>query len=143
MAANALSRCHDEGSAAAITTVISEWCQEVIDNYEEDEHVKKILNRLAVEPKNVEGYALVEGMLRYNGRIVIGDSKGLKKKILQSLHESTLGGHSEIHNSYLRVKQLFHWPRLKAKVKEFVLICDTCKHCSKMYQALVGHQTGV
>ena len=92
VAADALSRCHEEGSVAAITTVIPEWCQEVIDNYEEDEHVKKILERLVVEPKDVEGYTLVEEMLRYNSRTIIGDNKGLKKKILQSLHESPLGG---------------------------------------------------
>ena len=81
MAADALSRCHEEGSVAAIITVIPEWCQEVIDNYEGDEKVKEILERLAVGPKEADEYTLVEGMLRYNGRIVIGDNEALKRRI--------------------------------------------------------------
>ena len=95
MAADALSRCHEEGSAATIITVIPKWCQEVIDNYEGDEKVKEILERLAVGPKEADEYTLVEGMLRYNGRIIIGDSKDLKRRILQALHESPLGGHCD------------------------------------------------
>ena len=37
VAADALSRCHEEGSTVAITTVILEWYHEVIESYEEDE----------------------------------------------------------------------------------------------------------
>ena len=32
--ANALSRHYEEGSVAAITAVIPEWCQQVIESYE-------------------------------------------------------------------------------------------------------------
>lgn len=53
----------------------------------------------------------------------------LGKKILQSLHKSPLRGHSGVQNTYLRVKQLFHWPKLKIDAREFVLSCDTCKKC--------------
>ena len=62
----------------------------------------------------------------------------LKRKILQALHESPLGGHSGIQNTYLRVKQLFHWPRLKTEVKDFVLACDTCKRCKYENIAYLG-----
>ena len=50
---------------------------------------------------------------------------------MQALHESPfLGGrHSGVQNTYLWVRQLFHWPRMKSKVKGFVLACDTYKRC--------------
>ena len=70
--------------------------------------------------------------------MVIGKKGDLRTKILQSLHESTLGGHSGVQNTYLRVKQLFHWPRLKADVKEFVLACDTCRRCKYKNMASPG-----
>jgi len=57
--------------------------------------------------EEAEGYSMVNGLLRYKGRIVIGPNEELKKKILQSLHDSPLGGHSVIQNTYLKVKQLF------------------------------------
>ena len=56
--------------------------------------LKGILERLVVDPRGVEGYTLVEGMLRNNERIVIGNHDRLKKRILQTLHESPLGGYS-------------------------------------------------
>lgn len=58
--------------------------------------------------------------------MVIGDEAELKGKIMQALHESLLGGHSGVQNTYLRVRQLFHWPRIKTEVKRFVIACDTC-----------------
>lgn len=58
--------------------------------------------------------------------------------ILQSLHESPLGEHSGIQNTYLRVRQLFHWPKLKANVRGFVLACDTCNRCKHENVAYTG-----
>ena len=125
-AVDGLSRCHEEGSATPITLVVPEWYQEVMNNYEGDEKIKELLERLAAGAKKEEGYTLVEGMLRYQGTVVIGDNAELKTKIMQALLESPLGGHSGVQNIYLRVRQLFHWLGMRAEVRRFVLACDTC-----------------
>jgi len=121
-----------------MTIVIPDRCLEVIHNYEGDEKVKEVLERVVVGSEELEGYTLVDRLLRYEDRIVIGDCVSFKRKILQTLHESPLGGRSGIQNTYLRVKQLFHWPRLKTEVKEFVLACDTCKRCKNENIAYLG-----
>ena len=125
-ATDALSSCHEEGQATAVTMVVLEWCSEVVSSYDGDEHIKEILEKVAVGGSEVEGYALKDGLLRYKGRIVVCNKAELKRNIMQSLHESPMGGHSGIQNTYLRVKQLFYWPQLKGTVKEHVLGCDIC-----------------
>jgi len=59
--------------------------------------MKKILEQLVLDPNSKPGYTLQNsGVLRYKGRIVVGDCPQLKDKILHALHESPLGGHSWI-----------------------------------------------
>ena len=89
--ADAMSRCHEEGSVAAISQVIPEWYNEVIDSYGEDEKIKGIIKKLTVGTQGEGEYTLSGGLLRRHGRLVIGDDTRLKKKIMQSLHESPLG----------------------------------------------------
>ena len=130
MAVNALSRCHEVGEVAAlISTVIPEWCKEIIDSYEGNAKIKQVLERVATGNTGEDGYSLSGGVLRYHGRIVVGDDDDLKKRILRSLHESALGGHSGAQNTYLRLKQLFYWSGLKTEVKKFVMAYEVCKRC--------------
>ena len=39
IAADALSRCREEGLTASITAVIPSWCREVVSSYERDERL--------------------------------------------------------------------------------------------------------
>ena len=101
MAIDALSRCHEEGEAAVITMVIPKWCSEVVNNYEGDEHIKGILEKLVVGSNEVEGYILKDGLLRYKGWETVGNNAELRRSILQSLHESPLGGGALGYPKYL------------------------------------------
>ena len=84
IAADALSRCHEEGSMAAVTVVTPQWYEEVINSYAGDQRITTLLEKLTVRQEEVEGYTLKEGMLRYQGRIVIRDRVELKRKIMQA-----------------------------------------------------------
>lgn len=129
VAADALSRCHEEGSSAAITEVIPQWYLEVIDSYNGDERLKPLLEGLALGVDVGKGYTLNQGMLRYQGRVVIEDKTNPKEKIFQALHVWPMGGHSGEQNTYLRVRRVFYWPRMKSEIKGMVQACDTCKKC--------------
>ena len=95
VAANALSQCFEEGMVAAITLVLPDWLQEVTANYTLAEWSKELLGQLLVDPSSRSGYTMTNGLIRFHGRIVIGDCEHLKSKIMQALHESPMGGHSE------------------------------------------------
>ena len=60
---------------------------------------------------------------------MIKEEEALKKRIIEALHASPIGGYSGIVNTYHWVKQLFRWPGLKKDVMEFVVRCDTCRRC--------------
>ena len=68
----------------------------MINNYEGDEKIKGLLERLVVGANEADGYTLVGGMLRYQGKIVIRGNAKLKRKIMQALHKSPLGRHLEV-----------------------------------------------
>ena len=62
----------------------------------------------------------------------------MRKKIIAAIHGSQLGGHSGIQASYLRAKQLFHWPGMHRDIKDTILQCDTCKKCKDEHVAYPG-----
>ena len=137
MIANALSRRFEERTNVAITTIVLDWLQ-VTTNYELVDWSRGKLEQLIIDSSNRPGYTLVNGLIWFHGRLVIGDCDQLKDKILQSLHGSPLGGHSGIRNTYHKVKQLFYWPHLKKNVMDFALACDVCQCCKHETVAVPG-----
>jgi transposase InsO family protein len=66
-------------------------------------------------------------LLRYHGRIWVGQNLLAQNHILQALHSSGTGGHSGVRATYERVKQYFAWPKLKQSVQAFVTGCAVCQ----------------
>jgi hypothetical protein len=66
-------------------------------------------------------------VIKYKGRLVIGENLALQTKLLATLHNSAIGGHSGIQATYQRAKKLFYWVGLKLAVELFVKQCQTCQ----------------
>jgi hypothetical protein len=58
------------------------------------------MQELTVQSPNEKGYALHQGLITYKGRLFIGDNLALQTKLISSLHDIAIGGHSGIHASY-------------------------------------------
>jgi Integrase zinc binding domain len=43
------------------------------------------------------------------------------------LHDSSVGGHAEILDTYQRTKKLFYMPKMKEEISSHVKSCDTCQ----------------
>lgn len=43
------------------------------------------------------------------------------------MHNSSFGGHSGIHGTYMRLKHSFFWSRMKREVIQLVRECDSCQ----------------
>ena len=65
LAADALSRCLEEGSVAVITTIVPDWCQEVAASYTSSEKTQELLQQLVVDPSSKPSYTLTNGMIRH------------------------------------------------------------------------------
>jgi len=131
-AADAVSRCPQSGSVLAISTCNPAWQENLIQGYLEDSEAQQLLTELAVLSPNSKGYSLVDGLIRYQGKIWLGNNT-LAQHVLQALHSSGIGGHSGFHATYHRIRHLFSWPRMKECIRTYVQQCSICQ------QAKVEH----
>jgi hypothetical protein len=51
----------------------------------------------------------------------------LQNKLISACHSSVVGGHSGMHVTYRRKKQLFAWRGMKVAVQKFVQTCLVCQ----------------
>jgi hypothetical protein len=93
-----------------------DWLQEVLNTYTTDPTTTELLQTLAVHSPNDKGFYLEKGLIKHQGRLYIGANMALQMKLIASLHDCTVGGHSGIHATYQRIKQLYYWPGLKSAV---------------------------
>ncbi|KAL0376671.1 UNVERIFIED_CONTAM: Transposon Ty3-G Gag-Pol polyprotein [Sesamum calycinum] len=142
-AADALSRVeHDRGEshANAVTTQIPLWLQDVQDSYEGNTLFQTVVQAKTLDNLAFPDYSYEAGILRRKGRICVGSHGGIREKIIRSMHDSALGGHSGINGTYQRVKPLFYWPTLKGDINTWVKECEVCqrsKHENIPYPGLL------
>lgn len=134
--ANALSR-RDNEENLTISISTPRWMEIVTEGYLNDPHTKQLLASLSVTPEGIDGYQLVNGVIRLKGRIWLGHHPEAQQAVLLALHNSGVGGHSGMTATYQRVKSLFAWNGLKKAVQGYVAQCDVCQqakveHCKTL-----------
>ena len=127
MAADALSRQTIPSPPMAISISTPAWMTNLIHGYEEDDQAKELLTELSICSTNEKGFQLLNGLIRYKGRIWVGNNIVAQQHILQALHDSAIGDHSGFSATYHRVKQLFAWPKMKQFISDYVKACPTCQ----------------
>jgi hypothetical protein len=123
--ADALSR--KQHTVLALSAVTPLWITEVENSYSSNANCKLLLEQLLLSPDCKSPYTLQAGIIRYKGRIYVGNNSELQLKLLTALHASAVGGHSGSKATYQRVKRIFHWPGLKQAVEKFVQECPICQ----------------
>lgn len=103
------------------------WIQKVINSYNLDSHFSKILSAKLVDCAAYPEFSLDNGILRCKNRVVVGNDSQLRAQILSAVHDSSVGGHSGINGTYMRLKSSFYWPGMKNDVLELVKSCDVCQ----------------
>lgn len=87
-AADALSRCPTSNTVLAISTTTPTWLERLQEGYYEDDNAKQLLAELAFGPTADGHYTLLDGTIRYKGRIWVGQNILAQNHILQALHAS-------------------------------------------------------
>jgi hypothetical protein len=59
--------------------------------------------------------------------ILVGQNFALQTKLVATLHDNAVGGHSGVHATYHRLKKLFFRKGMKTDVEDFVKQCQTCQ----------------
>jgi hypothetical protein len=125
---DALSRhiYDDTEELLAASQCKANWLEDVEKVYQMDPVVVAKLEQLAT--KTHQGnYTFTQGIIRYKGRLWIGNNVNLQQDILHALHSSLVGGHFGVHATYHRVKQKSSWPGLKKHVQTYVAQCQICQ----------------
>jgi hypothetical protein len=90
--ADALSQIGAHLDLNAISAVILVWVQEVINFYHSDSATTSLLQELAINSPNAQGYSLVDGVIRHKTKIWVGSNASLHTKLISAFHASALGG---------------------------------------------------
>jgi hypothetical protein len=106
---------------------IPAWLQEVQYSYAEDEHCLKLMQELAIAQNSHHNYTLQQGILRYKGKIYIGNTTDLRSKIFDTFHSSLFGGHSGAKVTLKKIQQSFYWPKLSQFITEKIATCPICQ----------------
>ena len=137
-AADSLSRVAHRFETQTLSVCRPDWVQEVLNSYHTDTEMMTLLQQLAIHSPDDKGYALEHGLIKYKGRLVIGENLALQTKLVASLHDSAVGGHSGIQATYQRAKKLYYWPGMKLAVELFVKQCPICQHAKHPHTRPAG-----
>lgn len=99
----------------------------VVESYQKDPEINQLLAELSLHPEGRDDFQLVKGVIRYKGKIWLGNYTEAKQAVMMPLHDSGIGRHSGRAATYHRIKSLFAWPRLKKDVYQYVQSCETCQ----------------
>lgn len=95
--------------------------------YQDDELTQELLVSLTADKDLGTGYTLDDGLIFYEGRIVVPGDDNIKRDILARCHDDPTAGHFGIFKTCELVSRSFHWPKLRKFVKRYVSSCDTCQ----------------
>jgi hypothetical protein len=101
--------------------------EQVTTSYEEDPHCLEMLEKLSIDSGAIPNYTLENGIIRYKKKLFIGAAGNLRQQLLESFHNSSLGGHSGEGATYKRLQLICHWTKMQQHVKEFVKSCPICQ----------------
>jgi len=72
-------------------------------------------------------FSVINGNLLYKDRLLFSAQSSLIPTILNTYHDSVLGGHSGYLRTYKRISFELYWRGILNLIKQYVSECDTCQ----------------
>ncbi|KAJ4795033.1 polyprotein [Rhynchospora pubera] len=110
-----------------VSEIIPQWVTELQGSYAGDDWISKLKHQLSEAQPDDGKITEHHGLLRYKGKICVGQADYWRKKLIHEMHNSPSGGHSGTLVTYNRLKALFYWPSLKRDILDHVKGCDICQ----------------
>lgn len=104
-----------------ISSISTDMLERVKGNYANDVDYTMIIHQLERGNRSTL-FSYMEGLLRINGKIVVGNDVELRKDILELFHGSTLGGHSGVSATLQREIILLIIPSIIHKIPQTEII---------------------
>lgn len=94
---------------------------------QQDEHLQKTISELVEEEASRPGFTYHQGILLYEGRLVLSSKFVFIPKFLEEFHTTPQGGPSGFYRTYRRIAANLYLVGMKNTIQEFVRACDICQ----------------
>jgi hypothetical protein len=93
-----------------------------------DKGVKIIKQQLAQREEKYKCFQEdPNGILQFNGRMVVPKNHQLRKQIMDEAHLSKFAMHPGSTKMYQDLKQNFWWTRMRREIAKYISECDICQ----------------
>ncbi|TYK19855.1 Transposon Ty3-G Gag-Pol polyprotein [Cucumis melo var. makuwa] len=132
-AADALSRKPDEAQLFGLSVPVTVDLDVIKKEVFQDPKYEKIVEQIKQNEESTESnYSLQNGLLMYKNRLVILKQSSLIPVILDTFHNSVVGGPSGFLRTYKRVAAELYWDGMKADIKKHCEECLTCQRSKSL-----------
>nr|GFA13793.1 Ty3/gypsy retrotransposon protein [Tanacetum cinerariifolium] len=135
--ADALSRI-EESQLMSLSTPIFPWLQELCEYYTNTQEGREFLSRVVQQVDALPGHHIHDGLVYIHDQLFIPGILSLRLNLLKEFHSSTIGGHSGITATIIRISGSFSWPGLHKDVTGFILECTICQQTKYSRQKPYG-----
>lgn len=115
------------GNCNQLTVVVPMWMEQIGESYIGDQELQEIITEVFINKWGPQQYYLQQGLLKYQGRWVIGSTGELRYQIFEELHCNDIGGHSGNRATYNRIKDYFFWSTIRQDIRKWVRECEICQ----------------
>ncbi|XP_057438197.1 transposon Tf2-1 polyprotein isoform X1 [Lotus japonicus] len=127
-AADALSRCFDDVELhSLISFPLWQDRKKLLDELAHDSYIQNLTVEVQKDPHSKPGFVLQQGVLLYQGRLVLSPQSPSIPWLLAEFHGSPTGGHSGFYRTYRRLAESLYWVGMQKRVRDFVRECDVCQ----------------
>lgn len=82
---------------------------------------------MELNPSAKPGFSVQQGVLLYQGRLVLGKNSPSIHALLKEFHETPMGGHSGYLRTYRRIAENLYWVGMQKTIRDYVRACDVCQ----------------
>ena len=100
--------------------------EKLLQEVRQDTMLQKTVKELQMNPDLKAGFTVQQGILFYQGRLVLSPNSPSIPLLLKEFHETPMEGHSGFLRTYRRLAANLYWPRIQRWVRDFVRACDVC-----------------
>ncbi|VFR00835.1 unnamed protein product [Cuscuta campestris] len=121
--ADALSRIHDTSEEVHTLLTISVPVSSLMAELQQENQVQEDLvkrHREHQQGELAEPYSVVDGLLYHGRRLCVSSTSPLRVQLIKEHHDTVMAGHPGVQRTFLRLAQIFFWPKMRAEVREYV-----------------------
>ncbi|SGY95245.1 BQ5605_C036g11481 [Microbotryum silenes-dioicae] len=104
----------------------------LVEGYDSDPFCQQVKRNLDSSP----GFSCVDGVLYFEGRMVVPAVPQLREDILHDAHDAL--GHFSPRKTFHQVSRTFFWPRLRTSCDAYVSTCDVCQRTKATTTGALG-----